>query len=181
MTHSRSRYRWFVPTVLAGAVAGLILIAGQPSAQGQMGGNAAGSAGQKADKGPSPEEADVVVGTYDPRAVFQQYPGSQDLMAMFQDAQRQMQQAQQSGDQQKMQQIQRDMQAKQQEAVQEFQAALDKTLPTVAESKNVHVVATQVVYTADDVAQTDLTNTLVQAMQSDSKGDSKGESKSKSE
>ncbi len=104
------------------------------------------------------------VGVYDQQALFQEYPGSQELMQFYQGIQDQMQQAQQDGDQQKLRELQQVTEEKRQEVIQNFEKAVDNALPTVADEAGIKVVALQVVYTADDVKTTNLTRPLAAAI-----------------
>lgn len=139
--------RWILSTVIAaGVVAAVTLFAAQPTAHGQ---NAA---------------AALKVGTFDQQAVFQNFPASQELMTLYQDVQQQMDEARRAGDQQKIMQLQQAMETKRQEVVGDFQTAVDDALPAVADNAGVQVIALQVVYTSDDVEQTDLTQNLATAI-----------------
>ena len=104
------------------------------------------------------------VGIYDQQALFEQYPGSQELMQFYQRVQQQMQEAVQNGDQQRIQQLQQSAEQKQKEVVDAFHEAVEEALPKVANEANVKVVALQVVYTADSVQETNLTRPLAAAL-----------------
>jgi len=148
MSRKATQSRWIVPAVLTTAVvASILLLSVQSDAQGQ---NAAANAMQ--------------VGTYDQQALFQEYPGSDELTEFYRDLQQRMQQAQQEGNQQKLQELQQEAEAKRQQVLQGFQNAVKTAIPQVAEEADVQVVALQVVYAADDVEQADLTRPLAQAI-----------------
>lgn len=109
-------------------------------------------------------EPAMKVGVYDQQALFQEYPGSEELMQYFQQIESDMQEARQAGDQEKMQQLQQATEQKRNEVVEKFQDAVQEALPQVAGEENVKVVAMQVVYTADDVQTTNLTEPLAAAI-----------------
>ncbi len=104
------------------------------------------------------------VGTYDPDAAFQRHPAQQALEMALRTAQTEMQRAQQEGDQMAMQQVQQQYEHSANMAIQEFQQDVDRVLPEVAEDTGVKVVATDVVYTADNVHTSDITPELIEAM-----------------
>ncbi len=104
------------------------------------------------------------VGVYDQQALFDEYPGSEELMQYYQQIQPQMQEAQQAGDQQKMQQLQQATEQKRKEVIANFQNAVKQALPEVASNVGIKVVAIQVVYAADDVQTTNLTKPLAAAI-----------------
>lgn len=104
------------------------------------------------------------VGTYDLEQVFQTYPGRQELMEAFQEAQPQMAEAQQEGNHQRMQQIQQQLQQKQQEVIDKFYEDVEEQLPGIAEAANVQVVALEVAWTAEGIDTLDLTGQVVEAL-----------------
>jgi len=142
--------RLALPAVLTGALAltVVVLVGPQTDARAQQ----------------QDTDSAVTVGVYDQQALFDQYPGSDELIQYYQDVQQQMQAAQQSGDQQKLQQLQQSIQQKRQEILTNFQQAVDEAVPEVARSVGVKVVAMEVIYTAEDVQTTNLTRSLADAI-----------------
>ncbi len=104
------------------------------------------------------------VGTYNIEQVFQTYPGRQELMEAFQEAQPQMAEAQQEGDHQKMQQIQEQLQQKQQEVIDKFHDDVEEQLPGIAGEANVQVVALEIAWAAEGIDTVDLTEQVVEAL-----------------
>ncbi len=147
----------------AGAAVGVamiaVLVAAQLPAQAQV-----PAQDQPAVQAERPRPA-VKIGTYDPETAFQAHPAHKKLMEAVRTAQTQMQQAQQEEDQQKMQQIQQQYEQAQQQAVQKFQQDVSEALPEAAKAAGVKVVATQVVYKADDVKAIDITPRLAKAFE----------------
>ena len=107
------------------------------------------------------------VGTYDMQMAFQQYPGREELMKIYQSVKSEMSKAQKEGDQEKAREIQQKLQKKQQEIIEKFRSDVEKAVPKVANSTGVKVVAVQVVYTADGVNTRDITPQIVEEIGGD--------------
>ncbi len=142
--------RTWTATVLASALVAGILWLG-PAAQGDAHG------------GEAPAAA-VRIGVFNAEAVFNRYPGQQQLQAQAQQMQAEMQQAAQAQDQAQMQQIHARMQQLQQEAVDGFFAAVRAALPQVARESGVSAVVQGVEYRADGVEEVDVTEALAAAL-----------------
>ncbi len=105
-------------------------------------------------------EAAVRVGTYDPEAVFQQYPGYAELMEAVQTAQQELEGA----DQQAIMQAQQRIQELQAEVIRDFQADVDRALPDVARNAELQLVAIEVAYATDGIETVDITAQLAEAV-----------------
>lgn len=153
MSTKRTIRRLALPALtIAGLTLGAVVIIGpQTDAQAQS----------------QPEETAMQVGIYDEQALFQEYPGSDELMRHYQSIQQQMREAREAGDQQKLQQIQQGIEQKRKEVVNNFEDAVDEAMPEVASDANVKVVALRVIYTDDDVRTTNLTEPLAAAIAED--------------
>ncbi|MFP4027755.1 MAG: hypothetical protein ACLFWL_08200 [Candidatus Brocadiia bacterium] len=110
------------------------------------------------------DNAKTVVGIYEPQRAFQQYPGRAKLMKAYQSVQKDMAKAREEGDQQKTQQLQQQLQQKQEEVIEEFENKVEKALPTIARKEELKLVATEVVYTADNVETKDVTTAVMEAI-----------------
>lgn len=117
----------------------------------------------------------VTVGTFDMRAVFQAYEGSQAFMQQAQQIQQQAQAAQQAGDQQKLRQLQQQFQQAQQQAGAQLQKAVDDVLPKVAESNGCDLVVADVRYTAANVETKSLTDAIIEKINSSEGGGEQAE------
>lgn len=109
-------------------------------------------------------KATVRVGVYNQEQVFQQYPAREELLKVYESAQADIQKAQQEGNQQRVQQLQQELQVKQQQIIQQFENDVEEALPDVAREANVHVVALEVVYTAEGVNTKDLTAEIAEGI-----------------
>ena len=112
-------------------------------------------------------EAEISVGTYDPQLVFNAYPGREQLMEQITEIYSQMQQAQQDQDQQRLMQLQEQMQQQRIEAIEQFQADVEQTLPAVAEASNIDLVAIDVVYSREGVHTRDITTLVIEELGGD--------------
>ncbi len=145
MNMFKTHPRWFAPTAIAAlAVAAVVTFGTQRDADAQAGGG-------------------ITVGTYDQEAIFMQHPANQELQDFYQQVQQQMQEAGQQ-DPQQAQQIRQQIETKRQEVIRDFQSSINEALPGVAEDAGVQVVALQVVYSADNIETTDLTEELTAAV-----------------
>ncbi len=134
------QHRTWTATVLASALVAGVLGLG-PVAQGD------------AHEGEAPPAAGAVrIGVFDAEAVFNRYPGQQQLQAQAQQMQGEMQEAAQAQDQARMQQIHARLQQMQQEAVDGFFAAVRNALPQVAREARVSAVVQGVEYRATTLA-----------------------------
>jgi len=106
----------------------------------------------------------IQVGVFDAQAVYNGFPGQQEVQQQAQQLQTEMQTAAQAQDQQRMAQVQQQFQALQQQAMQRFQQALQQVLPRVAETANVVIVVHDLPYAAPGVQRVDLTQQIVEAM-----------------
>ncbi|MFP4143994.1 MAG: hypothetical protein ACLFV3_02520 [Phycisphaeraceae bacterium] len=159
-----SRFACGVALLAAVAVAGVTLV-GQDGAQAQMPAPQQGSAGQQETaSGPPADEARVVVGTYQPQAVFQAHPAQEELLESLRSTQEEMQKAQDQGDMETVRQIQQEYDNERQKIVEEFQTDVEQTLPELAEDADIDIVALEVTYRADDVRTEDITSDLVSAL-----------------
>ncbi len=111
---------------------------------------------------PAPDA--LQVGTYDPDVAFRRHPVQQTLQMALRTAQSEMARAQQAGDQMLMQQVQQQYERTANMAIQEFQQDVTRVLPEVAAEAGVKVIATDVVYSADDVHISDITPQVIDAM-----------------
>lgn len=108
--------------------------------------------------------SEIIVGTYEPQRVAEQYGINAKLMQQMAGLQQRMQTAQQQNNQQEMQQIQAEAQQVQQDVIGEFEQKIEDALPAVAEETGVDVVAVQVAYLAEGIETRDVTNELIAEM-----------------
>lgn len=118
---------------------------------------------KRADKQDKADGKNAVVraGTYESQQVFTSSKFGEKLTKDFEGLQRDMQAAQQEGDQQKMAQVQMRAQQMQQRVVATFQQNVKKVMPDVAKEAKVQIIAPEIVYAADDVETQDLTRAVV--------------------
>jgi len=109
-------------------------------------------------------EDGVMVGTFEPRQVFQNYEGRQQMMQNMRQMQQKAQQAQQNGDQQAAQQAQQKMQQQRQQMMQEFRSNMEEAAAQVAEEQNATLVVSEVTYASDEVQTQDLTEQVTKAL-----------------
>ncbi|MGD2116468.1 MAG: hypothetical protein PVG07_15540 [Acidobacteriota bacterium] len=122
------------------------------------------------------EDAEILVGTYQPQQVAQATNFQQKMMQQMQGLQQRAQQAQQEQDQAALQQIQQEAQQMQQDAANQFLADIEAVMPQVAESTGAQIIATDVTYTADGIATQDVTQAIIDAMNTNAgSGDAMGE------
>lgn len=115
---------------------------------------------QDADAG----ESAIVVGTFNPGAVYRAQDEAKSITTRAQQIQQQAQQAQQTGDQQGLQQAQQaygQLQQQQQQLAQRLSNAIQNVIADVAEKEDVDVIAQDLLYASDDVDAKDITQTLI--------------------
>ncbi len=112
----------------------------------------------------APAAGGLRVGVFDAQAVYNGFPGQQQVQQQAQQLQTQMQEAAQAQNQQRMAQIQQQFQALQQQAMQRFQQTLEQVLPAVAQAANVPIVVHDLSYAQEGVQRVDLTQQIVEAM-----------------
>lgn len=106
----------------------------------------------------------IIVGTYEPQRVAEQYGINEKLMEGMAGLQQRMQAAQQQGDQQEMQQIQAEAQQVQNDVIGEFENEVEAVLPSVAEETGADIIAVQVAYVAEGIETKDVTNEVIAEM-----------------
>lgn len=149
----------------------LVMLAGYTSAQIQLPPGAADDAADKskAAEKTEKEKAALQVGTYDPQEVFRAHPAQDKLIDSIRSAQKEMQEAQEAGDQEKMQQIQQRAERNREQVIDRFQQDVADALPKVARSAKVKVVALEVVYAAEDVRTKNITPQLIDVFRDENK------------
>lgn len=165
----RSTNRFLFGTALSiGALAAIFVLSAHLRAQTQQGQQEGGmvdlapeGAGEQSEARP---ESAFQVGTYNPEEVFQSHSAQEELAEASQTARTQLQQAQQADNQEEMEGIQQEYQATQSRIVEKFRSDVDEKLPEAAEAAGVQVIATEVVYTAEDVETKDITPALIEAL-----------------
>lgn len=110
------------------------------------------------------EASGIIVGTYEPQRVAEQYGINEKLMEGMTGLQQRMQAAQQTGDQQEMQQIQAEAQQVQNDVIGEFEKEVEAVLPSVAEETGADIIAVQVAYVAEGIETKDVTNEVIAEM-----------------
>ena len=113
-------------------------------------------------------ESAMVVGTFNPGAVYQAQDEAKSINTRAQQIQQQAQQAQQAGDQQGLQQAQQaygQLQQQQQQLAQRLTNAIQNVVADVAEKEDVDVVARDLLYTGNGVDAKDITQTLISELE----------------
>ncbi len=114
-------------------------------------------------------EADNVrVGTFEAQVAFESYHRTQDFLGEMEEYQRRAMEAQQNQDQQTLQEIQMEVSQREQELMQHFEDDLEAASSVVADSESVSLIVSEVLYKADDVEAVDLTDELVNSINSES-------------
>lgn len=104
----------------------------------------------------------MVVGTYEPRRVFNAYHLRDAFIDKVRKLQGEMRKAQQANDRNKMLAIQKQVQDAQSRLIKQFTADLDRVMPTVAKQANVTLVAVDVAYKAPNIRTKDVTGLVIQ-------------------
>ena len=114
------------------------------------------------------DHSEMRIGTYEPERAFQSYHGMQEFSMRMQELQQEAQQAQQQGDQQRMMQIQQEMERLQNEVVDQFHNDVERVTPKVAEEAELHIIATEIVYSADELEDPkDVTDKVIRKLNED--------------
>lgn len=121
------------------------------------------------------EDAQIVVGVYQPQQVAEATGLQQRMMEQMQGLQQRAQQAQQEGDQAAMQQIQMEAQQMQEDASNEFVERLGGVMQQVAESIGADLITTDVSWSAPGVTTQDVTQAVIDAMSAGDGGEGSGE------
>lgn len=121
------------------------------------------------------EDAQIVVGVYQPQQVAEATGLQQRMMEQMQGLQQRAQQAQQEGDQAAMQQIQMEAQQMQEDATNEFVERLGGVMQQVAESIGADLITTDVSWSAPGVTTQDVTQAVIDAMSAGDGGEGSGE------
>lgn len=109
-------------------------------------------------------DGEIGVGIFNPEAIWQAWEGRSTAEVEHQQLQMEMQQAQQSGDQAAMMQAAQKMERAQQELMQSFMSAIEEAAPAIAEEAGLDVVAGEIFYGADAVAEREISQQLVVKM-----------------
>lgn len=121
------------------------------------------------------EDAQIVVGVYQPQQVAEATGVQQRMMEQMQGLQQRAQQAQQEGDQAAMQQIQMEAQQMQEDATNEFVERLSGVMQQVAESIGADLITTDVSWSAPGVTTQDVTQAVIDAMSAGDGSEGSGE------
>ncbi len=101
------------------------------------------------------------IGTYEPQQVFDNYHRTVDFFEYLEEIQAEAMQAQQAGDQDRLMELEAQFQQRQQDLMERFEAAVERTMPAIAESEKVKLIALEVVYASDEIEQRDLTTEIL--------------------
>lgn len=168
MTQRNANKYLFGMALSASAVTAVFLLSARLSAQPPGILDPAGAAQEE----PKAErEVAVEIGTYKPEEVFQSHPLQEKLAEASQRARAELQQAQEAEDEQQMQQIQQDYQEAQSQLVEAFHRDVDESLPEAAAAAGVQVIATEIVYTAENVGTKDITPDLIKVITESAEGE----------
>ncbi|MGM0489462.1 MAG: hypothetical protein ACQESR_22215 [Planctomycetota bacterium] len=148
------------------AVTAIVVLSAHLSAQEQVTLEPSEAGSDKPEAEPA-----VEIGTYKPEQVFQSHPAQEELSRASETARTQLQQAQEADDQETMERIQQEYQETQNEIVETFRKDVDEALPQAAEAAGVPVVATEIVYTAEDVGTKDITPDLINVIAENAGGE----------
>lgn len=101
------------------------------------------------------------VGVYHPQQVFTSSKLGERMQRDFEEIHRELQSAQQEGDQQRMEQLQMRAQQAQQQLIASFEQNIERIIPRVAREEEVQLVAMEILYAAEEVETRDLTEAVV--------------------
>lgn len=114
------------------------------------------------------ENGKLAIGTYEPQQVFDNYHRTVDFFEYLEEIQAEAMQAQQAGDQDRLMELEAQFQQRQQDLMEHFEAAVERTMPAIAESEEVKLIALEVVYASDEIEQRDLTTEILTKLNEDS-------------
>ncbi|TVQ53663.1 MAG: hypothetical protein EA377_07575 [Phycisphaerales bacterium] len=115
-------------------------------------------------------ESKMTIGTYEPQQVFDNYHRTVEFFEYLEQIQAEAMEAQQAGDQDRLMELEMQFQQRQQELMERFEAAVERTMPSVASDQNVKLIALEIVYSADDIDEKDLTTEILDKLNQNADG-----------
>ncbi len=115
-------------------------------------------------------EGKMTIGTYEPQQVFDNYHRTVEFFEYLEQIQAEAMEAQQTGDQDRLMELEMQFQQRQQELMERFEAAVERTMPTVASDQNVQLIALEIVYSSDEIDEKDLTTEILEKLNQNAGG-----------